>query len=146
MSAHVRTAAAVLIMTGVLAGCSSTTTGTVAQTTEPGPPLTTSRSPSSSRPTPTGMPTIPNIPGLPIPAPRTPTVPAPANWQTMTCKEYTSADDATQIAVIDAIVSQPKSVFTKDMSSLAKSLADAMCTLVPSASVSDVVMGGGLPK
>lgn len=145
MSAHVRTAAAVLILAGVLAGCSSTTTGTVAQTTEPGPPLTT-RTTTSSRPTPTGMPTIPNIPGLPIPAPRTPTVPAPANWQTMTCKEYVGINDDQQVAVIDAIVSQPNSMFNKDMASLAKSLADAMCTLVPSATVSDVVMGGGLPK
>ena len=41
MKTRMRVAATALIAAGVLAGCSNTTTGTVAQTTEPGPPLST---------------------------------------------------------------------------------------------------------
>ncbi len=40
MGTHARTLAAVALVTaGLLAGCTQTVTGTVAQTTEPGPPV-----------------------------------------------------------------------------------------------------------
>ena len=63
MKTHVRVTAAALILAGLATGCSRTTEGTVAMTTEPGP-RTTSR-PSSS-PTIPGLPNI-EIPNIPIP-------------------------------------------------------------------------------
>lgn len=137
MSVHVRTAAAALILVGALAGCSRTTTGTVAMTTEPGPP-TTSRAPSTtSKPTTT--------PRSPTSGPRTPTVPAPANALTMTCKEYEELDDETKLAVVQAILSEEESFLGPEESELLKPLADGLCGILPTATVSEVLMGGGIP-
>jgi hypothetical protein len=136
MSSHVRTAAAALILAGVLAGCSRTTTGTVAMTTEPGAPLTTSRTPGSR----------PSLPRLPTStAPRTPNPNAPADSLTMTCEQYNALDEDTKLAVVGEIVNEEGSLFGGEGAEIAKTLADAMCQILPSAKVSEVLMGGGLP-
>jgi hypothetical protein len=137
MSALVRTAAAALILVGALAGCSRTTTGTVAMTTEPGPP-TTSRTPSTT--------SKPTTPRSPTSTPRTATVPAPANALTMTCKEYLELDDETKLAVVQAILGEEESFLGPDEAELLKPLADGLCQLLPTSPVSEVLMGGGLPK
>ncbi|WP_319448522.1 MULTISPECIES: hypothetical protein [unclassified Mycobacterium] len=130
MNAHVRTAAAALITVGVLAGCSQTTTGTVAMTTEPGP--TTTR---SSKPTPTSdRPTSS--------APSTPGAPAPDDAMTMTCKEYSDLDEDTQQAVIDEIIGQEGSLIGPENAELAKTLADATCGFLPDAVLSEILFGG----
>jgi hypothetical protein len=133
MNAYVRTAAAALITVGVLAGCSQTTTGTVAMTTEPGP--TTMR---SSKPTPT-----PESPTSSRPS--TPGAPAPDDALTMTCKEYSGLDEDTQQAVIDEILGQEGSVLGPENAELAKTLADATCGFLPDAVLSEILFGGSPP-
>jgi hypothetical protein len=135
MSAHVRIAAAVLILVGVLVGCSRTTTGTVAMTTESGASKT-SRTPTSMSRPPRSSPTT---------SPRTPNPNAPADSLTMTCEQYNDLDAATQRAVIDEIVNQEGSVFGGQGADIAKTLADAMCQLVPTTTVRDILLGGGMP-
>ena len=137
MSAHVRTTAAVLILVGVLAGCSRTTTGEVAMTTERG--LTTSARTSPQ--------TTPRIPSTRTPStPRTPNPNAPANSLTMSCEEYNDLDEDTQRAVVDEIISQEDSVFDPQVAEVAKTLADAMCQFLPTSKVSDVLFGGSFPR
>jgi len=137
MSRYVRAAAAALILVGVLAGCSRTTTGEVAMTTERG--LTT-----SARTTPQ---TTPRIPSTRTPStPRTPNPNAPANSLTMSCEEYNDLDEDTQRAVVDEIISQEDSVFDPQVAEVAKTLADAMCQFLPTSKVSDVLFGGSFPR
>lgn len=141
MKTHVRVMAAALIVLGLATGCARSTPGTVAMTTEPGPPLT-----SPSRPSPTSIPGLPRIPipNIPIPGlPRTdlPEVPAPPNALTMTCKEFNGLDDATRLAVIKEILAQHGSVFRPDDSDIALTLAAAMCTLMPKSRVSQILLG-----
>jgi len=137
MSTYVRAAAAALILVGVLAGCSRTTTGEVAMTTERG--LTT-----SARTTPQ---TTPRIPSTRTPStPRTPNPNAPANSLTMSCEEYNDLDEDTQRAVVDEIISQEDSVFDPQVAEVAKTLADAMCQFLPTSKVSDVLFGGSFPR
>ena len=139
MKTHVRVTAAALILTGLATGCSRTTEGTVAMTTEPGP-RTTSR-PSSS-PTIPGLPNIeiPNIPIPGIPGSDIPDVPAPPNATTMTCEEYTGLDEATQKAVIRAILAgENNSNQGEELTAMI--MAGAMCQFMPSLTVSEVVSG-----
>ena len=142
MKTHVRVGAAALILVGLATGCSRTTEGTVAMTTEPGPPI-------SSGDTETGQPTIPglpdfefpDIPGLPgLPGSDVPDVPAPANAQTMTCDEYTGLDEATQKAVIRAILTED-GVTDEEAEFTAMLMAGAMCQFMPDLTVSEVVSG-----
>ena len=117
MRTHLRVAAAALIFVGLATGCSRTTAGAVAMTTEPGPPIASPRTPSTDDP---GFPSIPGlpditsrvcpqIPGFPMPGNTdVPEVPAPANAQTMKCSEYTKLDEATQRAVIRAILAEQR--------------------------------------
>ena len=137
MSRYVRAAAAALILVGVLAGCSRTTTGEVAMTTERG--LTTSARTSPQ--------TTPRIPSTRTPStPRTPNPNAPANSLTMSCEEYNDLDEDTQRAVVDEIISQEDSVFDPQVAEVAKTLADAMCQFLPTSKVSDVLFGGSFPR
>jgi hypothetical protein len=139
MKTHVRVTAAALILAGVASGCSRTTEGTVAMTTEPGP-RTTSR-PSSS-PTIPGLPNIqiPNIPIPGIPGSDIPDVPAPPNATTMTCEEYTGLDEATQKAVIRAILAGDNTS-NQGEEVTAMIMAGAMCQFMPGLTVSEVVSG-----
>jgi hypothetical protein len=142
MKTYVRVGASALIVVGLAAGCSRTTEGTVAMTTEPGPPI-------SSGDTETGQPTIPglpdfelpDIPGLPgFPGNDVPDVPAPANAQTMTCEEYTGLDEATQKAVVKAILNED-GVTDEAAELTAMLMAGAMCQFMPDLTVSEVVSG-----
>jgi hypothetical protein len=144
MKTHVWVAAAALILLGLTTGCERTTPGTVAMTTEPGPPVTTTtRTPSTTLP---GFPNIP-LPDIELPTPNTdlPEVPAPPNALTMTCSEYTDLDEATQLAVIRAILAQEENPLGPEDEMVALLMADAMCQFLPDAVVNEVVLGGSPP-
>ena len=136
-------AGAALILAGLTAGCERTTPGTVAMTTQPGPPINTpiTRTPQSTVP---GLPGIP-MPGIPIPGfPRNtdvPEVPAPPNALTMTCSEFNKLDEATRLAVIRAILAQENNPLGPDGESVGQMLAEAACQFLPQATVSEVLMG-----
>ena len=145
MKTHVRVTAAALILMGLATGCQQTTEGSVAMTTEPGPPLTT----SPTRPSLPSLPELPNLPNFPIPdieipgLPNTnlPEVPAPQNATTMTCGEYNDLDDATKLAVIRAIVGQDDSPRAADDEMVALIMADMMCQFMPDSVVNEIVLG-----
>ena len=142
MKTYVRVGAAALMVVGLAAGCSRTTEGTVAMTTEPGPPIS-SEDPGSEAPTIPGLPDIelPDIPGLPgFPGDDVPDVPAPANAQSMTCEEYVGLDEATQKAVVKAILTEDGT--TDETAELtAMLMAGAMCQFMPELTVNEVVSG-----
>lgn len=142
MKTYVRVGASALIVVGLAAGCSRTTEGTVAMTTEPGPPIS-SEDTETGQPTIPGLPDIelPDIPGLPgFPGNDVPDVPAPANAQTMTCDEYTGLDEATQKAVVKAILNED-GVTDETAELTAMLMAGAMCQFMPDLTVSEVVSG-----
>jgi hypothetical protein len=139
-----RIALAALILAGLTAGCERTTPGTVAMTTQPGPPITSStRAPS----------TVPGLPGIPIPdiqipgipgLPRNtdvPVVPAPPNALTMKCSEFNKLDEATRLAVIRAVLAQENNPLGPNGESVGQMLVEAACQFLPQASVSEVLMG-----
>jgi len=135
-------AGAALILAGLTAGCERTTPGTVAMTTQPGPPI---NSPSTKTPT-----TVPGLPGIPIPDipipgfPRNtdvPVVPAPPNALTMTCADFNKLDEATRLAVIRAILAQENNPLGPNGESVGQMLAEAACQFLPQATVSEVLMG-----
>jgi hypothetical protein len=75
-----------------------------------------------------------------------PEVPAPADALTMKCDEYSKLDEATQRAVIKAILEQDKSQQQPPESEMiAGIMATTMCSLLPSAVVKEVVLGGSPP-
>jgi hypothetical protein len=142
MRTHVLVAGAALILAGLTAGCERTTPGTVAMTTQPGPPI---NSPSTKTPT-----TVPGLPGIPIPDipipgfPRNtdvPVVPAPPNALTMTCADFNKLDEATRLAVIRAILAQENNPLGPNGESVGQMLAEAACQFLPQATVSEVLMG-----
>ncbi|BBY45161.1 hypothetical protein MCEL_34560 [Mycolicibacterium celeriflavum] len=133
-------AAAMLVFVGVTTACQRTTEGSVAMTTEPGPPLTS--------PAPTAMPSIPGlpdfeIPGLPLPTRDTdvPVVPPPPNAVSMTCEEFNGLDEATQLAVIRAILEQENNPLGPNGEGIGQMLAEAACQFLPSATVSEILLG-----
>lgn len=148
MKTHARITAATLVGLGVVLGvttaCQRTTEGAVAQTTQPGPPLTSSPTTTSRSP---GIPGIPDIqiPNLPLPTRNTdvPQVPAPANSLTMTCEEFNGLDEPTRVAVVREILSQEGNPLGPDGEFVGQILADAACQFLPSAVVADVLLGGG---
>ncbi len=124
-------------------------------TTEPGPPISApTRTPSTTDPGFPGIPGLPSIPGLPqipgFPMPgnsNVPEVPAPANFDTMKCSEFTKLDEATQRAVIKAILDKegPQQGQGADAEMIAAIMASAMCSFMPSMVVKEVVLGGSPP-
>lgn len=131
-------AATGLVTVALLAGCARTTEGSVAMTTEPGPALTTrpstpatSSAPTSTRRAPGGS-TVPDVP-------------APPNALTMKCSDYTQLDEASQKAVVNAILEQEQSILTPDSIDVAKTLADAVCQFLSDSTVSEVLLGGPVP-
>ena len=135
-------AGAALILAGLTAGCERTTPGTVAMTTQPGPPIASAtRTPTTPVP---GLPGIP-MPDIPIPGfPRNtdlPEEPAPPNALTMTCSEFNKLDEATRLAVIRAILAQENNPLGPDGESVGQMLAEAACQFLPQATVSEVLMG-----
>ncbi len=142
MRTHVWVAGVAIILSGLAAGCERTTPGTVAMTTQPGPPITsTTRTPPTTVP---GLPGIP-MPDIPIPGfPRNtdvPVVPAPPNAQTMKCSEFNKLDEATRLAVIRAILAQENNPLGPNGESVGQMLVEAACQFLPQATVSEVLMG-----
>lgn len=144
-------AGAGLIALGLLTGCGRSTDGTVAMTTEPGPPL-------SSEPTTTrdrGIPGLPQIPGLPditipsFPMPGqesdVPDVPAPPDALTMKCSEFNELDTANRKAVVNAILEGEDSILGPENVDIARSLAEAVCQFMTDSTVSEVLLGGPVP-
>jgi hypothetical protein len=143
MKTHVLVAAAALILLGLTTGCDRTTPGTVAMTTEPGPPIA-----STTRPPSTGLPGFPDIPipditDIPIPKPKPdlPEVPAPANAVTMKCSEFNDLDDATRLAVIRAILESENNPLGPNGDTVGLMLAEGMCQFLPDATVSEALLG-----
>lgn len=138
-----------LIMLGVLTGCSQSTEGVVAQTTEPGPPLT-SEPTTTRKPVIPGLPEIPGLPDITIPGFPTqgsdvPDVPAPPDALTMTCADFNTLDEATKKAVVKAILEGEESILGPDNVDIARSLADAVCQFLTDSTVSEVLLGGPVP-
>jgi hypothetical protein len=144
MRTHVLVVAgAALILAGMTAGCERTTPGTVAMTTEPGPPITsTTRAPRT-----TSVPGLPGIPMPDIPFPGfpkntdVPVVPAPPNALTMKCGDFNKLDEATRLAVIRAILAQENNPLGPNGESIGQMLVEAACQFLPQATVSEVLMG-----
>ncbi len=114
--------AALLVAVTLLGGCTRSTDGSVAMTTEPGPPLTSAPSQSD---------------GVP---------PPPADALSMSCEEYNDLDEATQLAVVREILAQetnPLGPLGAQNEEIAKALADAVCQFLPSSTVNEVLLGGG---
>ena len=144
MRTHVWVATLGLILAGLTAGCERTTSGTVAMTTEPGPPITSTRRPSATVPGLPGIP-IPTIPNIPIPGfpnnTNVPVVPAPPNALTMTCGDINKLDPATQLAVVRAILAKQNNPFGLNGESIGPMLVEAACQFLPQATVSEVLTG-----
>jgi hypothetical protein len=141
MRTHVWVAGAALILACLTAGCERTTPGTVAMTTQPGPPI------ASTTRTPT---TVPGLPGIPIPDiqipgfPRNtdvPVVPAPPNALTMQCSEFNKLDEATRLAVIRAVLAEKNNPLGPNGESVGQMLVEAACQFLPQATVSEVLVG-----
>lgn len=154
MRTHARVTAATLIgltiTLGLTTACTRTTEGVVAQTTQPGPALTS----APGMPGVPGGPQAPSIPGLPdftipnLPLPTrdtdAPDVPAPANSLTMECEEFNDLDEDTKRAVVEKIMEENGTPFGSDGSFIEQILADTGCQLMPTATVSEV-LSGSLP-
>ncbi len=141
-------AATGLVALGLLTGCGRTTEGMVAQTTEPGPPLSS----APSRPGSPGLPTFPGLPEITIPnfpmpgqQPDVPDVPAPPNALTMKCTEFNKLDAATKKAVVNAILEGEQSILGPENVDIARSLAEAVCQFLTGATVREVLLGGPVP-
>ncbi|MGW0160052.1 hypothetical protein ACWDUN_12100 [Mycobacterium sp. NPDC003323] len=137
-----------LVALAVLTGCARSTDGSVAMTTEPGPPLTTET--TTRPPVIPGLPEIPGLPDITIPGFPTqgsdvPDVPPPPDALTMTCADYNQLDEATQKAVVNAILEGEQSILGPDNIEIAKSLADAVCQFLTDSTVSEVLLGGPVP-
>jgi hypothetical protein len=100
-------------------------------TTEPGG---STRISTSSRPT-TSSPRT-------TPSPRTSSdAPPSGDALDVTCKEYAGLDEASQIALIEEILNDETAVLGPGDAEIAKSLADAVCTFLPTSKVSEVLLG-----
>jgi hypothetical protein len=144
MKTTARVAAMALIVLGATTACQRTTEGSVAMTTEPGPPMTsTTRAPSTTMP---GLPGIP-IPDIPLPTRNTdvPVVPAPPNALTMTCEEFNDLDEATRVAVVREILKQENNPLGPDGEGVGQMLVEAACQFLPDATVNEVLLGSPPP-
>ncbi|MGV0835807.1 hypothetical protein [Mycolicibacterium thermoresistibile] len=138
MRTHVRTAAVAGLLLVLTTGCTQVTGGTVAMTTEPGPPLTTTATTTPRAAPDLTLPRLPRRTGTP-----NPDVPAPPNALTMTCAEYNELDADTQMAVVQAHIAEEDNPFGMLGPEAAKPVADTMCQFMPEATVKQVLLGGG---
>ena len=130
MRTRVLGAAAVFVVAAALAGCDRTTEGTVAMTTEAGPPL---RSSTSARPTPSSPRTS---------TPRTSSnTPPPGDPLAVTCQEYVDLDEANRTTVVEEILKDETAVLSPGDAEIAKTLADAVCTFLPDSTVAEILLG-----
>ena len=72
----------------------------------------------------------------------TATVPAPSNSLTMTCKEWRDLDDPTQLAVVNAIVTEPDFKGKVTDPDAARIVAKGACLLFGDKVVKDVLLTG----
>ncbi|KAA0097731.1 hypothetical protein CIW49_18025 [Mycolicibacterium sp. P1-18] len=121
--------AAALVVAAAVAGCDRTTEGTVAMTTEAGPPLRS----STSRPT-------PSSPRTTLPRTSSPALP-PGDALSLTCKDYVGLDEASRTAVVQEILKDQTSVLSPGDADIAKTLADAVCTFLPDSTVAEILLG-----
>lgn len=99
-------------------------------TTEPGG---STRISTSSRPTTSSPRTS---------TPRTsPGAPPSGDALDVTCKEYAGLDEASQTALIEEILNDETAVLGPGDAEIAKTLADAVCTFLPTSKVSEVLLG-----
>jgi hypothetical protein len=129
-------AVAVAVVCLGLAACEKTTQGSVAMTTEPGGPITTSTPITTPTPTPTTT--------TPTPTTTTTTtsgVPAPANATTMKCDEFTQLGKPQRLAVVKQILQNNKSVFGPLGDDFAESMASTMCQFMTEETVYEVLTG-----
>lgn len=104
MGTHAKTlTVAALLCAGLLTGCTQTVTGTVAQTTEPGPQIPDATS--------------------------------------ITCKEYSGLEDDAQLAIVGELTKESSGRSGNQRTIVAKTLADAICEVLPSAKLSDILIG-----
>lgn len=139
--------AAAAVLLGSTSACQRSTEGTVAMTTQPGPPLTSvPRTSSTAAPTIPGLPNIP-IPRIPLPSRNTdvPVVPAPPNALTMKCSEFSNLDEATRLAVIRAILASKNNPLGPDGEGVGQLLAEAACQFLSTATVNEVLLGSSPP-
>jgi hypothetical protein len=129
MRTRVLVAAALFVVATAVAGCGRTTEGTVAMTTEAGPPLRS----STSRPTPSSPRTT--LPRTSSPAP------PPGDALALTCKQYVGLDEASRTAVVQEILKDETSVLSPGDADIAKTLADAVCTFLPDSTVAEILLG-----
>jgi hypothetical protein len=78
-------------------------TGTVAQTTEPGPPI--------------------------------------PDATTVTCREYSGLEEDAQLAIIGELMKGTSGGTGEQRTKVAKTLADAICEVLPTAKLSDILVG-----
>ena len=121
-----------------MSGCDRTTPGTVAMTTEPGGSTRSSTPSTSSRPT-------TSSPRTSTPRTSSEAPPAPGDAAAVTCRDYENLDPASQTALIEEILSGRSSVLGPGDAEIAKSLADAVCTFLPTTKVSDILLGESPP-
>ena len=115
----VAVAVAVVVVCLSLAACEKKTQGSVAMTTEPGGPITTSTTTSG--------------------------VPAPANATTMKCDEFTQLGKPQRLAVVKQILQNNKSVFGPLGDDFAESMASSMCQFMTDETVYEVLTGSPPP-
>lgn len=123
MGVPVRVVATAVLCFG-LAACVKTTGGSVAMTTEPGGPITT----TTSRPSRTSTTT-------------TAEVPAPPNALTMTCKDFVKLDEPTRLAVVKEILKGTNSAFGPLGDEFSETMASTMCDYVPDRTVREILTG-----
>jgi hypothetical protein len=138
----VAVAVAVVVVCLSLAACEKKTQGSVAMTTEPGGPITTSTPTTTTktlRPTPTA--TTPTT----TTSTTTSGVPAPANATTMKCDEFTQLGKPQRLAVVKQILQNNKSVFGPLGDDFAESMASSMCQFMTDETVYEVLTGSPPP-
>ena len=62
----------------------------------------------------------------------------------MKCSEYSELDDATQLAVLRAILADQHSILGEGNDEIAKAIADPMCQFMPESTVREL-LGGSPP-
>ncbi|GAB7067716.1 hypothetical protein H7J06_21585 [Mycobacterium hodleri] len=130
MRTRVLVATGLVVVATAVASCDRTTDGTVAMTTQAGPPLPSS---TSSRPT-------PSSPRTTLPPSSSP-APPPGDSFAVTCKQYVGLDEASRTAVVQEILKDETSVLSPGDADIAKTLADAVCTFLPDSTVAEILLG-----
>jgi hypothetical protein len=146
-------AAAALSVCLGLAACEKTTEGSVAMTTEPGGPITTTTTTTPKTTTP--QTTTPQTRTTTTPTTSTTTttttstttsaVPAPAGATTMKCSEFTQLAKPQRQAVVKQILQNNNSMFGPAGADFAEMMATTMCQFTTEETVYEVLTGSPPP-